>query len=79
MRPIAHARARLEALDGARHECRRRPGVLGARVPGPARELAWDEQVPVLLEEGFRHGGYAPIENIASMSWRENISKATIV
>jgi hypothetical protein len=53
--------------------------VLGTRVPGPARELGRYQQVTFLLEEGFGHGGYAPIENIASMSWRENISKATIV
>ena len=53
--------------------------MLGTPVPGPTRELAWDQQVTVLLEEGFGQSGYAPIENIASMSWRENISKATIV
>ena len=53
--------------------------MLRAWIPWAARELTGDKQVAGLLEECLRHGGYAPIENIASMSWRENISKATIV
>jgi hypothetical protein len=45
----------LERLDLAADQRRRRPGVLGARIPGTAGQLGGPEAVAVALVEGIGH------------------------
>ena len=62
-----------QPLDLAAEQRRGRPGVLGARVPGPAGQLGGAEAVAVGLVEGVGHAAHPRRElRISSAAWLPN-------